>query len=119
MSVCALAAGAILAGTLIADSKQHVQTRHDNGLHARFVRADLAKNTITFQTTDKAGKSTEMTMPMAKNARILGENSQPVSFTTFTNNLQKEKDKSILVIEDSAGRQVMELRDLPNHVAGR
>jgi len=115
--LAALATGALCVGTLVADNPHH-QAKNDSGLHATFVKADMVKNTITFQTKDKSGQSREMTLPVAKDAKIMGENNKPETFATFTKNLQSEKDKSILVIENHSGSQVMELRDLPNRVAG-
>jgi hypothetical protein len=111
----ALAAGAIFVGTTIADNP-HAQAKNTSGLHAMFVKADMVKNTITFQTRDRSGQSKEMTLPVAKDAKILGENNKPETFATFTKNLRNEKDKSILVTKDNAGRQIVGLRDLPSGV---
>jgi hypothetical protein len=115
----AVAAGTMFVGLVIADSTKHAKARNDSGLHAMFVKADAAKNTVTFTTTDKVGKRAEMTLPLAKDAKILGEDNKPETLATFAKNMEKEKDKSILVIEDQAGKQIVEVRDLPNRVAGR
>jgi hypothetical protein len=34
-------------------------------------------------------------------------------FAAFVKNLQNEKDKSILVVEDQGGNHIVEVRDLP------
>jgi hypothetical protein len=115
-ALCSVAVAAMCVGMLIADNPKHAKA---NELHAMFVKADMAKNTITFTTTDKAGKCVERTLALAKDAKILGEDNKPEIFAVFAKNMQKEKDKSILVIEDQAGKQVVQIRDLPSRVAGR
>jgi hypothetical protein len=105
---CTIAVLAFGSGALMADDK-----KGDNGLHAMFVKADVAKNTITFTTNDKTGKNVEMTLPLAKDAKLIGEDNKPETLAVFAQNLQKEKDKSILVVKDKGGKQIAQLKDLP------
>jgi hypothetical protein len=114
MAVYAVAALAMCASVLVADDGKHAKGKGDNGLHAMFVKADVTKNTITFKTTDKAGKTVETTLALAKDAKVLGEDNKPESLVLFAKNMQKEKDKSILIMEDKSCQHVVEIRDLPS-----
>lgn len=102
----------IFAASLVADDKKGDQTKA-NRVRATFVKADIAKNMLTFKTSDKAGKTTEMTLPLAKDAKILATNDKPESFADFAKNLQAEKDKTILVVEDKEGKWIVQLKDHP------
>jgi hypothetical protein len=101
----------IFASVLVADDKK---APGNNTVHAVFVKADTARNTVTFKTTEKAGKTVEMTLALAKDAKVLGQDNKPETFASFANNMQKQKGKSILVVEDKAGKQILEIRDMPN-----
>jgi hypothetical protein len=109
--LCSVGALVIFAGLVAADQK--------TGIHAVFVKADLTKHTITFMTKATSGKNVEMTLPLAKNAKVLGEDNKPEAFLRFANNMQKEKGKSILIFEDQARKQIVEVRDLPSRTAAR
>jgi hypothetical protein len=113
MAVYVVAGLALCASVLTADDGKRAKAKSDSGLHARFVKADVARNTITFKTTDKSGKNVEMTMSLAKDAKVLGEDNKPETLALFAKNMQNEKDKSILIVEDRAGQHVLEIRDLP------
>jgi hypothetical protein len=104
VAFCSVAVLAISTGILVADDNK--------GVHAMFVKADMAKNTVTFKTVDKAGKNVEKTLALARDAKILGEDNKPETFAVFAKNLQTEKDKSILVVQDQAGRYIVEIKDL-------
>jgi hypothetical protein len=78
-----------------------------------FVKADLAKNAITFKTKNKDGKEVEMTLPLTKDAKILSEDNKPLTLPNWVKNMEKEKDKSIEVWENNEGNHIVELRDLP------
>ena len=112
---CSVAVLAIGTGVLVADDKKRDNAKGENGLHAMFVRADTAKNTVTFTTMGKTGKSVEMTLALAKDAKILGEDNRPETFAVFAKNLKNEKDKSILVVQDQAGKHILKIRALPGH----
>jgi hypothetical protein len=113
MAFCSVAVLAICTGILVADDKKGDKTKGESGLHAIFVKADMAKNTVTFKTVDKAGKNMEKTLALAKDAKILGEDNKPETFAVFAKNLQNEKDKSILVVQDHGGKYIVEIKDLP------
>jgi hypothetical protein len=104
----------IFAGVLVADDKKSEKAPGNNAVHAVFVKADTAKNTVTFKTTEKAGKTVEMTLALAKDARVLGQDNKPETFAAFASNMQKHKDKAILVIEDKGGKQILEIKDMPH-----
>jgi hypothetical protein len=115
-SFCSVAVLVIFAGVLVADDKdkKKVNATGDNALHAIFVKADVVKNTVTFKTTDKAGKSAEMNLALARDAKVLGQDNQPETFAVFARNMQNHKGKSILIVEDKAGKQILQIKDLPN-----
>jgi hypothetical protein len=113
-AVCSAAVLVIFAGVLIADDQKTEKASANNALHAVFVKADVAKNTVTFKTTDKAGKTVETMLALAKDAKVLGADNKPETFAVFAKNLQKHKDKSILVVEDKEGKHILEIKDLPN-----
>src|SRR5262249_29156078 len=102
------------ASVLVADDGKHAKGKGDSRVHAMFVKADLAKNSITFKTTDKLGKTVETTLALAKDAKVLGEDNKPESLALFAKNMQKEKDKPILFREDKGCQHVVEIRDLPS-----
>jgi len=107
-----LAVLAMCAGVSVADSKNEKATGQ-KGRHAMFVKADMVKNTVTFTAPDKTGETVEKTLPLAKDAKIFGEDNKPETFAAFAKNLQNEKDKSILIVPDQAGSYIVEIKDLP------
>ena len=109
-----LALLAIFAGAVAAKDKKTDKAKGDNAIHAMFVKADVAKNTLTFKTTDKAGKTMETTLPLAKDARILGKDNKPETLAALAKSIQSEKDKWILVTEDKDGKQIIEVKDHPS-----
>jgi hypothetical protein len=82
-------------------------------LHVMFVKADVTANTVTFKTTDKAGKTSETTLPLAKNAKVIGEDKKAETLAAFARNMQKHKDKPIVVVEDKSGKQILEIQESP------
>jgi hypothetical protein len=90
-----------------------VDNKATHQCHGTFVKADLAKNTVTFKTKNKDGKDVEMTLPLTKDAKILGEDNKSVTLPNWVKNKEKEKDKSIEVWENNEGNQIVELRDMP------
>jgi hypothetical protein len=111
---CSIATLATCAGTLVADDTKGQNAKGESGLQAMFVKADTVKNTITFQANDKTGKNPEMTMPLAKDAKILGKDNKPETLTIFVQDMQKQKNKSILVVKDKGGKQIVEIKELSN-----
>jgi hypothetical protein len=109
MALVMLVVGSLAAG----DNKTaNAKARHER--HGTFVKVDLVKNTVTFLTKDSNGKEREMTLPLARHAKVLGEDNKPESLDTLAKNMGKEKDKSILIIEDKDEKQIIEIKDLPS-----
>jgi hypothetical protein len=107
-----VAALALFGGGLLADDKKADKAgKHEH--KALFVKADLKKNTVTFTTTDKAGKKVTMTLPLAKDAKIYGEKHDAETLAKFVANMEKEKDKAIRIVEDKDEKHIIEIDDLP------
>ena len=85
----------------------------DNRIHAALVSVDLDKNTVAFKTKDKDGKETETTLPVAQDAKVYGEDNKPETLKQFKENMDKEDDKSILIVEDASAPQIVSIADLP------
>ena len=88
----------------------------DNTLHAALVSVDLDKNTVTFKAKGKDGKEAENTLPLAKDAKVVGEDKKPETLQQFKDAMDKEDDKSIQVVEDQDGKQIVSLTDLPPEI---
>lgn len=101
----------LVCGVLIADGNKNEKPKSDNAIHATFVNADIAKQTVTFKAPDKTGKNSEVTLALAKDAKILTANAKSESFAEFVKNMQSAKEKAFLVVEDSGGKMIIELRD--------
>ena len=82
-------------------------------VHADLVSVDLDKGTITFKGKGHDSKVGETTLPLAKDAKVFGEDNKPETLKQFKDNMAKESDKSITVVEDADGRQVTGVTDLP------
>jgi hypothetical protein len=100
-----------------ADGKQVVSIRHlppeEKKHRASLVSVDLDKNTVTFKAHGQAGKTTEATLPLAADAKILGEDNKPETLRQFQEAMAKEKDKGILIVEDADEQHIVSIRDLP------
>jgi flagellar basal body rod protein FlgB len=100
-----------------ADGKQIVSIKHlppeEKKHHATLVRVDLDKNTVTFKTKGKGGKETEMTLPLAQDAKVLGEDNKPETLRQFQEAMEKEQDKGIQIVEDTDEQHIVAIRDLP------
>ena len=99
------------------DGKQIVSIRHlppeEKSHHATLVRVDLDKGTVTFKARGKAGKPEEMTLPLARDAKILGEDNKPETLQQFKEAMENEKDKGIMIVEDTDAQHIVAIRDLP------
>jgi len=112
--LCSVAGFALTLSSLAAAETKGASAKGKTEIHATFVKADLAKHTVVFKVKDKAGKEVERTLSMAKDAKILGEDNKAETLEQFASNIGKEKDKSILIVEDKEGKHIVELRDLPS-----
>jgi hypothetical protein len=101
----------IISGTVLADSPKDPKASPNQALHATFVKADLAKNMVTFKLTDKSGTTKQLTLPLSKDAKVLGVDDKPVSLASFAKYIQNHKDKSIIVLEEKGHNQIIELMD--------
>jgi hypothetical protein len=111
--LCSVAALALLVGGLAAEEKKAEKAGRAEH-KATFVKADLVKGTVTFRTKDKSGKEVTMTLPLAKNAKVLGEKNEAETLANFAKAMDKEKDKSILIVEDKEEKHIIEIKDLPS-----
>jgi hypothetical protein len=110
--VCSLAVFAFLGSPLVAAYKKTDESRIRNEHRATYVKADFSKNMITFKMKGANGKEVEMTLPLAKDAKVLGTDNKPEKLETFVKNLGKEKNKSVWILEDKEGKHIVEVRDL-------
>ena len=107
---------AVLGITLSALAQDAKRSEKAKGMHeqrATFVKADCDKSTITFKSADKSGKIVENTLPLAKDAKILGEKGEIETLRKFAENMNKEKDKSIWITEDTTDKRIVQVKDLP------
>ena len=102
--VCCLAVFAAGARRA-AGGRSTARRQRWQGLPAVLVGVDLDKNTITFKTT--------RTLPLTADVKVRGENNKPETLKQFKDNMDKEDDKSIFIVEDADAKQVAAVRDLP------
>ncbi len=85
----------------------------DNRIHADLVGVDLDKSTVTYKAKGKDGKEVETTLPVAQDAKVYGEDNKAETLKQFKENMDKEDDKSILVVEAADGKHVAAVTNLP------
>jgi phenylpyruvate tautomerase PptA (4-oxalocrotonate tautomerase family) len=107
----AVVALAILAGGLVAADKDKQAAKQRPHL-ATFVSADVDKGTLTFKVEAK-----QLTLPLAEKAKILGEDNKPETLKAFVDNMKKEPDKTILIIEDVEEKHIAFVKDVKSHKA--
>lgn len=114
-----VAVAAMCVGSLAAADKTNTASaqKANRECKAMFVSADAAHNTITFLKLEegkKHGKGVEVTMPLAKNAKIMGENNKSETLAALTKQLHNKGDHPIMITEDKDGKQVTEVKDVAN-----
>ena len=93
---------------VVVEEKKKAETAGQNLHKATLVRVDVAKQTVTFK--GKGGK--EMTLPLAKSAKIFGEKNEGETLEKFAKDLAKDKDKTIWILEDKEEKHIVELKEM-------
>ncbi|HQR05305.1 MAG TPA: hypothetical protein PLN21_00715 [Gemmatales bacterium] len=99
---------------IVADDSKGGLPNAEHGIKAAFVSADIAKNMITFKTSDKAGKMVEVKLELDKNAKIYGTDNKSETLAAFSKAMESKKNKAIFVVEDKDGKHILELKDNSN-----
>lgn len=99
-----------------ADDSKGEKSKGNKGIIATYVKADVAKSTITVETTDKSGKTIKMELALDKNAKVLGSDDKPESLADFAKSMDSRKDKSIIIVEDKENKHILEIKDIPKKI---
>ena len=102
---CPLMALAVGATGLWAADKPPEAAKNTREHHGAFVNVDLEKGTITFLS--------RMTLPLAKDATVLGPDDKPQTLRQLQEAEAKAKDKPAFIIVDEAAQQIAFLKGLP------
>jgi arginine repressor len=111
---CSAAILMVCSGSLQAADKPRRGAQANQVWKAVFVKVDIPKNTVTIKTTDKEGKVLEKTVTLAKGAKVLGQNDEPVTIAEFAKYMANHTDKSILVLQGKGDGDILEIMDLPS-----
>jgi hypothetical protein len=96
----------------VADDSKGTKSKDENRIIATFVKADVAKNMVTFKYSDKSGKPVELKLVLDKNAKVMGTGDKPESLSDFVKNMERRRDKSIIVVEDKEHQHIVQLKDI-------
>jgi len=107
---CSMAMLFFLVPGLMAEEKKKAEKAGQTLHKATLVRVDVAKQTVTFKKLGKGAK--EMTLPLAKTAKIFGEKNDAETLEKFAKDLAKDKDKTIWILEDKEEKHIVELKEM-------
>jgi len=116
--LCSVAVSLFLVSGL-AGAEKKAAPAGPNMHKATLVKVDVAKNTVTFATADKTGKTVQTTLPLAKGVKIYGAKNATETLAAFATDMGKSKGKVFWLREDKANKYIVEIREYPAPVAVR
>jgi hypothetical protein len=113
LAVAVMCVGSLAAADKANTSAPNAKANANHEWKGLFVKVDATHNTLTFLKLE-GDKGVETTMPLAKNAKIIGEDNKPETLKDFASHLRNQSDHPIMVTGDKDGKQVTEVKDLPS-----